>query len=184
MRRRREDGWDRSPEMARRGDPWGSVNNLFTQDSDWISYHTVVSTPDDQIAIAPGYLQRDWQQNDNADYSYDMGEIKIQSFYAYVSGRYDVKRAVQGSEHRDLPRAAAQLRCGPHAGSGGGRTPTTTRPITVRSSSSSSGYWSFRATGGLRNPFPTPVPSRKTFWIWRVLDPKKDIDFYLFRHRT
>ena len=49
-RRRREEGLGPVSEMPPRGDPWGSVNNLFTQDSDWITYHTVVSTPDDQIA--------------------------------------------------------------------------------------------------------------------------------------
>ena len=84
--------WARSLNCLRRGDPWGSVNNLFSQDSDWISYHTVVSTPDGQIAFAPGYLQRDWHQNGRHYYAYDMGDVKIQSFYAYVSGRYDVKR--------------------------------------------------------------------------------------------
>jgi ABC-2 type transport system permease protein len=52
-RRRREEKLGPVSDLPPRGDPWGSVNNLFTQDSDWISYRTVVSTPDDQIAFAP-----------------------------------------------------------------------------------------------------------------------------------
>ncbi len=32
--------------------------------SDWITYHAIVSTSADQIAIAPGYLQREWQEGD------------------------------------------------------------------------------------------------------------------------
>ncbi len=91
-RRRREEKLRPLTDLPPRGDPWGSVTNLFTTDSDWISYRTVVSTPDDQIAFAPGYLQRDWHQNGRHYYAYDMGQVKILDFYAYVSGRYDVKR--------------------------------------------------------------------------------------------
>ena len=40
-----------------RGDPGASRINLFRMNSDWITYHTMVSTSDDQIAIAPGYLR-------------------------------------------------------------------------------------------------------------------------------
>ena len=59
-RRRREEHLGPVSELPHRGDPLGSRTNLFTQDSDWISFHTVVSTSEDQIALAPGYPQRDW----------------------------------------------------------------------------------------------------------------------------
>ena len=91
-RRRREEKLGPVSDLPPRGDPWGSVHQPVHQDSDWISYHTVVSTPDDQIAFAPGYLQREWQQNGRHYYAYDMGDVKILDFYAYVSGRYEVKR--------------------------------------------------------------------------------------------
>ncbi len=62
-RRRREEHLGPLEEMAQRGEPVHSRLNLFGANSDWITYHTVVSTSGDQIAIAPGYLQREWQQD-------------------------------------------------------------------------------------------------------------------------
>ena len=60
--------------------------------SDWIRYRTTVSTSDDQIALSPGYLTREWHANGRHYFSYDMGDVKILDFFAYVSARYDVKR--------------------------------------------------------------------------------------------
>ena len=91
-RRRREEGLAELSAMAPRGDPVHSLINLFTSDADWIRYRTVVSTSDDQIAIAPGYLKRDWHQDGRHYFEYDMGETPIMDFQAYVSGRYRVKR--------------------------------------------------------------------------------------------
>ncbi len=91
-RRRRDEHLGPLSDLPHRGDPVGSRTNLFTKDGDWISYRTVVSTPDDQIALAPGYLQREWHQNGRHYYDYSMGDVKTLNFYAYVSGRYSVKR--------------------------------------------------------------------------------------------
>ena len=91
-RRRRDEHLGPVSDLPHRGDPVGSRTNLFTKDGDWISYRTVVSTPDDQIALAPGYLQRDWHQNGRHYYEYSMGDVKTLNFYAYVSGVYSVKR--------------------------------------------------------------------------------------------
>jgi ABC-2 type transport system permease protein len=91
-RRRREEHLGDLEEMAPRGDALQSLNNLFTKESDWISYHTIVSTSADQIAIAPGYLKRQWQENGRNYFEYDMGATKIADFHAYLSGRYAVRR--------------------------------------------------------------------------------------------
>jgi ABC-2 type transport system permease protein len=91
-RRRREEHLPELELLPRRGDPVGGVTNLFTPESDWISYHTTVSTSDDQIALSPGYLTREWHANGRHYFSYDMGNVKTLDFFAYVSGRYDVKR--------------------------------------------------------------------------------------------
>jgi ABC-2 type transport system permease protein len=91
-RRRREEHLGPVSDLPRRGDPVGSRTTLFTPDSDWISYRTVVSTPDDQIALAPGYLERGWHSNGRHYFAYSMGDVKTLDFYAYVSGRYAVKR--------------------------------------------------------------------------------------------
>ena len=52
-RRRREEKTPLVSDLPPRGDPWGSLHNGFTPNSDWISFHTTVSTPDDQIALSP-----------------------------------------------------------------------------------------------------------------------------------
>jgi hypothetical protein len=66
--------------------------SLFGQDSDWISFNATVSTAPDQIAIAPGYLTREWTENGRRYFSYDMGDTRIVNFYTFVSARYMVKR--------------------------------------------------------------------------------------------
>ena len=93
-RRRREEHLPDQELLPHRGDPLGAVTNLFTTQSDWISYRTTVSTSDDQIALSPGYLTREWHANGRHYYSYDMGEVKTLDFFAYVSARYAVKRVM------------------------------------------------------------------------------------------
>ena len=90
--RRREEKLPPLEEMAQRGDPYYSQLNLFTQDADWVTYHTVVSTSADQMAISPGYLQKQWTQDGRNYYEYSMGSTKIADFYSYLSARYAVKR--------------------------------------------------------------------------------------------
>jgi ABC-2 type transport system permease protein len=93
-RRRREQHLPPLEEMAPRGEPVHSRMNLFTLNSDWITYHTVVSTSGDQIAIAPGYLQRTWNQGGRHFYEYSMGSTHIMAFFAYLSGRYQIRKQV------------------------------------------------------------------------------------------
>jgi ABC-2 type transport system permease protein len=90
-RRRSEEKLPALVELAERGDPYWERVNLFTPDSDWISYHTVVSTSGDQTAIAPGYLKREWNENGRHFYEYDMGPTHTANFFSYLSGRYQVK---------------------------------------------------------------------------------------------
>jgi ABC-2 type transport system permease protein len=91
-RRRREEHLGPLEELAPRGDPAQSLYNIFLKDSDWTTYHAVVSTSADQIAIAPGYLKRQWQQDGRNFFEYDMGTTKIADFHAYLSGHYNVRR--------------------------------------------------------------------------------------------
>ena len=93
-RRRREEHLGALEEMAPRGEPVHSRINLFTSNSDWITFHTVVSTSGDQMAIAPGYLQRAWQQDGRHFYEYSMGSTHILDFFAYLSARYATRKEV------------------------------------------------------------------------------------------
>jgi ABC-2 type transport system permease protein len=92
-RRRREEHLPDLEEMAHRGDPVHSVNNVFFRgESDWVTYHTVVSTSADQIAIAPGYLQREWQADGRNYFEYSLGSTHILDFFSYISARYQSRK--------------------------------------------------------------------------------------------
>jgi ABC-2 type transport system permease protein len=90
--RRREEKLGLLEEMAPRGDPYYSDINLFTSDSEWVTFHAVVSTSPGQIAIAPGYLQREWTENGRRHFEYSMGDTRINNFFSFLSGRFNVRR--------------------------------------------------------------------------------------------
>ncbi|MFZ0747437.1 MAG: M1 family aminopeptidase [Terracidiphilus sp.] len=90
--RRREEGLGPLEELPDRGDAYGMNTDLFGPDSNFITYHSVVSTSPNQIAISPGYLVREWQQNGRMYFEYSMGSTRIQNFFSYVSGDYAIKR--------------------------------------------------------------------------------------------
>jgi hypothetical protein len=94
-RRRREEHLGELELLPRRGDPWGSTVSV-----DYIKFRTTVSTSDfdnegqPQIAIAPGYLQKDWHQNGRHYFTYDMGDVPMADFFNFNSARYEVTRDV------------------------------------------------------------------------------------------
>lgn len=90
--RRKEEHLPPLEEMADRGDPYFTNVNLFSNNADWVTYHAIVSTSPDQIALSPGYLQKTWQANGRSFFEYSMGDTKVADFFNFTSGRYQVKR--------------------------------------------------------------------------------------------
>jgi ABC-2 type transport system permease protein len=90
--RRREEKLPPLEEMAPRGDPYYSNINLFTTNSEWVTFHAVVSTSPDQIAIAPGYLTHEWTNDGRRFFDYSMGDTRINDFFSFLSGRFSVKK--------------------------------------------------------------------------------------------
>ncbi len=66
-------------------------NTYISHDSDWIDFEATVSTSEDQIAIAPGYLQKEWVKDGRRYFHYKM-DSKILNFYAFNSAKYEVKK--------------------------------------------------------------------------------------------
>lgn len=66
-------------------------NTYISSDADWINFETTVSTVENQIALAPGYLQKEWKQNGRKYFYYKM-DAPILNFYAYLSADYQVKK--------------------------------------------------------------------------------------------
>jgi len=67
--------------------------NGISHDADFITFDATVSTVPDQMAIAPGYLQREWMENGRRYFHYKM-DNKILNFYAFLSARYTVKKEI------------------------------------------------------------------------------------------
>lgn len=65
--------------------------SMFGKTTDFITFETTVSTSPDQIAIAPGYLQREWTENGRRYFHYKM-DAPIVNFYSYLSARHEVVR--------------------------------------------------------------------------------------------
>jgi ABC-2 type transport system permease protein len=102
-RRRREEHLPALEEMAHRGDPAHATNNVFFRgESDWVTYHTIVSTSADQIAVAPGYLERDWQDKGRHYFEYSMGSTHILDFFSYISARYQSRKEMYHGPNGDV----------------------------------------------------------------------------------
>lgn len=97
--RRKENGLKPQADMPAPDSEIARRHNLFNPDSDWITFKAKVSTSPEQIAIAPGYLQREWRENGRRYFEYSMGDTLIANFYSFVSGRYAVKK----DQWKDIP---------------------------------------------------------------------------------
>jgi ABC-2 type transport system permease protein len=72
-------------------DPAGRDATYLGRQSDWLDFETVVSTSADQIALAPGYLIREWEQDGRRYFHYRM-DAPILGFWAYLSADWEVAR--------------------------------------------------------------------------------------------
>jgi hypothetical protein len=77
--------------MMERNDPRGLSQSLFGDDADHIRFEIVLSTDKDQLAIAPGYLQKSWEDKDRKFFQYKM-DAPMCNFFSIISARYEVKR--------------------------------------------------------------------------------------------
>ncbi|MES2899795.1 MAG: M1 family aminopeptidase [Pseudomonadota bacterium] len=75
--------------LPARDDPAGVRRNLIA-DADWVNFQAVISTVPDQIAIAPGTLEKEWLANKRRYFHYKMDQPML-NFYALQSARYEVR---------------------------------------------------------------------------------------------
>ncbi|NBW70536.1 MAG: hypothetical protein EBR32_03880 [Bacteroidetes bacterium] len=78
---------DRMPDAT---DSLARMNNYISYDADWIDFETIVSTSVDQIAIAPGYLEKEWIEDDRRYFHYKM-DSPILNFYSFISAQFEVE---------------------------------------------------------------------------------------------
>jgi hypothetical protein len=66
-------------------------DNYLKGHADWVDVETVISTFPDQIAIAPGSLVREWQENGRRYFDYKLDHSSL-NFFSFLSARYAVER--------------------------------------------------------------------------------------------
>ncbi|CAH0177128.1 hypothetical protein SRABI118_01140 [Massilia sp. Bi118] len=88
---RRKRGLGEPERMAKLEDQAARANSMFGADADWINFETTVSTSGDQVALAPGYLQKSWKENGRNYFQYKMDQ-KMMPFFAYLSANWQVKK--------------------------------------------------------------------------------------------
>jgi hypothetical protein len=82
-------GLDPKERMADLDDPEARNDNYISRDADWVEFDVVLSTSADQIALAPGYVQREWEEDGRRYYHYAM-DAPILKFFSFLSARYEV----------------------------------------------------------------------------------------------
>jgi hypothetical protein len=77
--------------MAKRDDINELSNGHSGDDGNKIRFEIVIGTDSDQTALAPGVLQKEWQEANRNYFHYKMDKPMI-NFYAIVSARYELKQ--------------------------------------------------------------------------------------------
>ena len=88
---RRKHGLPPKERMAPVDDLHARRNTYISSDADWIDFEATVCTDPDQLAIAPGYLEREFEREGRRCFEYKM-DAPILNFYSFLSARYVVER--------------------------------------------------------------------------------------------
>ncbi len=88
---RHKHGLDKAKRMPKLEDLAARNENGIDSEADWIHLESTVSTSPDQIAIMPGYLQKEWTENGRRYFHYKM-DAPILNIYSLNSARYTVRR--------------------------------------------------------------------------------------------
>jgi ABC-2 type transport system permease protein len=98
---RRKFGLAPRARMRDRDDRVGLQTNVISPDADFIKYEATVSTEADQVAISPGYLQREWTEDGRRYFEFKM-DAPILNYFAFQSARYAVRKATWAGPKGDV----------------------------------------------------------------------------------
>ena len=88
---RREYGMGPVPRLPKIDDEAARRYSLLGRDADWVTFEATLSTEPDQIALAPGYLEKEWTDYGRRYFHYKMDK-PILDFFSFQSAAYAVKR--------------------------------------------------------------------------------------------
>lgn len=179
---------EREEDLPPHDDEFGTHTLLFAKDADFIQFEAVISTVPSQIAVAPGYLHREWEEGDRRYFHY-IQDTPIQSFFTVVSADFEVKKktvTLDSGEKIDLElfhhpdhignldRFMAAYEDGLHYFS------TTYTPFQFRQMR----LLEFPRYAGFAQSFPNTVPFSESFgWIANLSDPNSfDYVYFVTAH--
>jgi ABC-2 type transport system permease protein len=67
--------------------------SFLGNEADFINFEAIVSTAEDQVALTPGYLQKEWLEAGRRYFHYKM-DAPIFNFVAFLSGKYTIAKEV------------------------------------------------------------------------------------------
>ena len=179
------------PRMAPVTDLAARQNSYIGNDADWINFDATVRTTNDQIALAPGYLQREWTENGRRCFRYKT-DAPIRNFYSFLSARYAVKKDVWTS--KDGKNVALEIYYHPTHTYNLDRMMAGMKAALSYCSENYTPYQfrqlrilEFPAYAQFAQSFPNTIPySEAIGFIARVSDDSEDIDypFYVTAHET
>jgi ABC-2 type transport system permease protein len=88
---RHKHGLDKVKRLPKLDDVAARNINAAATDADWITFEGTVSTSPDQIAVMPGYLQKEWTENGRRYFQYRV-DAPILPLLSLDSARYEVRR--------------------------------------------------------------------------------------------
>ena len=79
---------ERMPKLSE--DPSKRMDNYISNNSDWVTVKTTFSTSEDQIAVAPGSLRKQWKKDGRSYFEYELDHYSL-NFYSFLSARFEKK---------------------------------------------------------------------------------------------
>ena len=89
---RHRHGLQKSPGLPKLEDVAARQNSYLATCADWVNFEGTISTSADQIAIMPGYLQKEWMQDGRRYSSYKADAPILAGGFSVNSARYAVRR--------------------------------------------------------------------------------------------
>ncbi|MCV6629181.1 MAG: hypothetical protein OIF50_04905, partial [Flavobacteriaceae bacterium] len=159
-------------------------NNALSSDADWINFEVTLGTAADQIAVAPGYLQKEWKKGNRRYFHYKMDK-PILNFYSILSARYAVKKDVWTS--KEGKKVNLEIYYHPTHSYNLERMMEGMKKSLSYCSANFSPYQyrqmrilEFPRYAGFAQSFANTVPYSESLGFLADVDDKKDVDFVLY----
>src|SRR5690606_34423307 len=88
---RREYDLPERERMPNHADTLARMTQYVDTDADWVTFEATVSTSPDQLAVAPGSLMKEWEENGRKYFHYKLFK-PVLNFYSFISARYEVEK--------------------------------------------------------------------------------------------